>query len=185
MRNRYALIAILVGVPLGWITFAIIAADDGVAAGAVTGIATGLFTGGLTAGYAAWRDRAWARWGIALCAQYEAEGLVHHGQARIGRSVGIDLALVLVWAWHFVEGRGIDGWLVLTNERLVFHSRDGDRRVVEIALCDIAGVRRGASILANTIEMRLRNQRSLEIRVHARDELLGTFAGIKDITVVR
>jgi hypothetical protein len=184
MRSRYALIAILVGVPLGWITFALVAEEDGVAAGAATGIATGLLTGGIAAGYVAWRDRVWATWAATLCMRYE-EGVVHHGHARLGRSIGIDLAFVFVRAWHLLASSGIDGWLVLTTQRLVFHPRERGHNTVEIAVCDIAGVRRGDSAIPNTIEIRMHNQRSLEIRVRKRDEWLGNFAGFEGITVLR
>lgn len=164
MRRKYPLIAMLVGGPLGWLTGAIIAEDDGFAVGIATGVATGLLTGGITAGYVAWRDWVWAKWGATVCARYEAEGVVNHGQARIGRSVGIDVGLALVGAYHLLGG-GIDGWLVLTKQRLVFQQRSFRGQATEIGLTDIAGARRGDGLVSNTLELRLRNHRRIEIRV--------------------
>lgn len=185
VRRKYALIALLAGIPLGWLTYITIAPEDGVASGAATGIATGLLTGGIAAGYVAWRDRVWATWAEALRSQYEEEGVVHHGQARLGRSVGIDLAFVLARAWFLSPGNGVDGWLVLTNQRLVFHPRERGRMGMEIAVSDIAGARRGDSVLANTIEVRMRDRSAIAIRVQGRDEWLATFARLEGVTVRR
>jgi hypothetical protein len=185
VRGKYALIAALAGVPLGLITFFTLAPEDGAAAAAATGIATGFLTGGIAAAYVAWRDRAWAKWAKALCSQYEQEGVIHHGQARTGHSLAMDLAKVLTRAWVLYPKVGIDGWLVLTSQRLVFHPRESGPRTIEIAVSEIAGVRRGGSIIAKTLEVRVRDVGSIVIRVRKPDEWLDSFAGREGITVLR
>jgi len=184
MRNKYVLIAVLVGVPLGWLAGAIIAEDDGFVYGTVTGIATGFVTGTIASGYVAWRDRAWVKWGAKVRARYQAEGVIHHGQARLGYSVGVDVVLVLFRAWHLL-GRGTDGWLVLTKQRVVFQPRGIGRTPVELDVADLAGARRGDSVIPNTIALKMHGSGSIEIRVQKRDEWLDKLASLPSVTVVR
>lgn len=174
---------LLVGVPLGWLAGAIVAEDDGVAAGVATGLGTGVVTGGIAAIYTAWRDHVWTRWAQTICARYASESILHHGPARLGRSVSVDFALYMVWAWHLLQREGA-GWAVLTTERLVFQPRV-DSSVVDIPVTEIVGARRGDSLIPNAIALRLRNQRTIELRVHDRREWLEKLETLPHLTVMR
>ena len=149
------------------------------------GIATAALTGGIAAIYVAWRDRAWAAWGAKVSRRYEAEVVVHHGQGGFGMSPGAAAALAMAGFVRLGGGRNVEGWLVLTRQRLVFQPRGFFDKKTELPITEIAGVRRGDSVAQNTIALIARDQRSVEIRVHNRDEWLDKLATLAGGTVVR
>jgi hypothetical protein len=184
MRSKYLLVALLAGVPLGALTVAILADDDGLALASATGLATGLVTGCIAGGYVAWRDRAWSRWAAKVRARHEADGVVHDGPGAVGEALGAAVAVALVGAPRLLARR-TDGWLLLTKHQLVFEPRGLSGKPIQIALADIAGARRGDGLLPNTIALRTRSNTSIEIRVQKRDEWLDQLARVPGITVIR
>lgn len=184
MRLKYPLIVLAVGLPLGALAGSVFSETDSTALAIAKGAATGLVTGGIAAGYVWWRDGAWRRWGKKIRARYEAEGVVHDGEARIGPSRALEVMFALSWATVGLAS-GTDGWLVVTRRRVVFQPRSFLGKSLEIPIEKIAGARRGESPIPNTISLRLHGGQEIELRVQKRDEWLANLATISGINVVR
>jgi hypothetical protein len=148
--------AAITGVPFG---IAMGLANSGRNGGLVTAVVGGILFGGAMAGFMAYQEKRSAK----LLAQYEPEGIVHHGPA------------------NHMAGLAVGGWLVLTRQRLVFepHKANLGGKRLDIAADDIAGSRPGDGIVPNKIAVATRGGQTLQFVVRDRATWLAKLPGVK------
>lgn len=155
--KKFLLDAAKTGVPFG-VAMGLVAAASGDNA-VVLGAAQGIAFGCLMAGFMALYEKRAAK----VVAELAPEGIVHHGPAT-----------------HMATGR-IGGWLVLTEQRLVFvpHKLNVGGKRQELAVADVAGARPGDALLPNQIEVVTRAGQRLRFVVKKRRDWLAKLPGVK------
>jgi hypothetical protein len=151
--KRFLLNALMTGVPFGLCMGMFYSGRGALAMGVVNGVAFGLAMGG----FMAWQHKRSA----TLLAQYEAEGLVHHGPANYGAA---------------------GGWLVLTKQRLIFEPHKlnlGLGKRLEIPATEIGGARAGDGAIPNKIAVVTHANQTVQFVVRNRAEWLAKLPGVK------